>query len=114
MADEKTLNRRLSMLKRRLSPLGIQVKNESVAWSQVQGVLSRGDIRIAELLANMKGISLAEWRRVMADNQINIDHYILERWDVNEALPWEMLDMGMPRERLINELDRALLVSSEY
>ena len=88
--------------------MGIQVKNESIAWSQVQGVLSRGDIRIAGLLANMNNVSLARWRKAIVDNEIDIDHYILEKWDVNEALPWEMLDMGVPGEHLINELNRGL------
>jgi radical SAM superfamily enzyme YgiQ (UPF0313 family) len=60
MADEKTLNRRLNFLKRKLAPLGVQVKNESVAWSHVQGVLSRGDSRIAGLLAAIENVSLAD------------------------------------------------------
>jgi radical SAM superfamily enzyme YgiQ (UPF0313 family) len=108
MADEKTLNRRLSLLKRKLSPMGVQVKNESVAWSHVQGVLSRGDIKIAELLASIEDNTLAEWRQKAKDLKINLDHYTVEKWDVNNALPWEMLDMGIPRERLINEFNRAL------
>jgi radical SAM superfamily enzyme YgiQ (UPF0313 family) len=108
MTDEKTLNRRLSYLKKRLLPMGIQVKNESVAWSSVQAVLSRGDIRIAALLAAMDSLSLAEWRQKARELKIDLDHYTVEKWDTDAELPWDMIDSGTVKEKLIIELDRAL------
>jgi radical SAM superfamily enzyme YgiQ (UPF0313 family) len=110
MADEKTLNRRLSFLKRKLAPMGVQVKNESVAWSHVQGVLSRGDLKIAELLAAVETVSLAEWRQKARELKIDFDHYTVEKWDTGAELPWDMLDSGMAKERLLSELDRAFSV----
>ncbi|MFC1902325.1 radical SAM protein, partial [Chloroflexota bacterium] len=59
MAPLPVLNRRLSRLKSSLPPQGIKVKAESPAWSRVQGVLARGDAKIAEILANIDEVSLA-------------------------------------------------------
>ncbi len=108
MADEKTLNRRLNFLKRKLSPLGVQVKNESVAWSSVQAVLSRGDNRIAELLAAIDNVSLSEWRQKARELKIDIDHYTVEKWDTDAELPWDFIDSGTAKEKLLDELKRAL------
>jgi radical SAM superfamily enzyme YgiQ (UPF0313 family) len=107
MADEKTLNRRLLFLKRKLAPLGVQVKNESVAWSHVQGVLSRGDIRIAELLAAIENVSLAEWRQKARELDIDLDRYTVGKWDTDMELPWDFIDSRTTKEKLIDELRRA-------
>ncbi len=108
MADEKTLNRRLNFLKRKLAPLGVQVKNESVAWSHVQGVLSRGDGRIAGLLAAIENVSLAEWRQKARVLDIDLDHYTTQTWDTDAELPWGFIDSGLAKEKLVSELNRAL------
>ncbi len=108
IADEKTLNRRLTFLKKKLAPLGIQVKNESVAWSHVQGVLSRGDIRIAELLSVIKDVSLAEWRQKAKRLDIDLSDYTVKQWDINRKLPWDILDSGFSKERMINEFNKAM------
>ncbi|MDD4924162.1 MAG: radical SAM protein, partial [Dehalococcoidales bacterium] len=108
MADEKTLNRRLNFLKRKLAPLGVQVKNESVAWSSVQAVLSRGDNRIVGLLAAIDNVSLAEWRQKARELKIDLDHYTVEEWDTNAELPWDFIESGTAKEKLVIELNRAL------
>jgi len=108
MADEKTLNHRLNFLKRKLAPLGVQVKNESVAWSHVQGVLSRGDIRISELLAAIDNVSLAQWRQKARELDIDLEHYTVRKWDTDEKLPWDFIDSGTKKEKLAIEFNRAL------
>jgi radical SAM superfamily enzyme YgiQ (UPF0313 family) len=110
MTDEKTLDRRLNFLKRRLAPLGVQVKNESVAWSSVQAVISRGDIRIAGLLAAINNVSLAEWRQKARELKIDLAHYTVERLDTDAELPWDFIDSGTAKEKLVLELNRALSV----
>jgi radical SAM superfamily enzyme YgiQ (UPF0313 family) len=112
MADEKTLNRRLNFLKRKLAPLGVQVKNESAAWSHVQGVLSRGDIRIAELLAAIGNVSLAQWRQKARELEIDLAHYTVESWDTDAELPWDFIDSGTKKEKLVSEFNRALSFDS--
>jgi radical SAM superfamily enzyme YgiQ (UPF0313 family) len=108
MAELNDLKQRLVVLKRALSPEGVRVRSESLAWSQVQGALSRGDTKISEVLVGMEEVSLAGWRRAVAKCQLDIDYYVLKQWDVNKPLPWAMLDLGIPQERLVGELERAL------
>ncbi len=88
MAQPPILNHRLSLLKRSLSPKGITLKSESVAWSQVQGVLARGDTKLAEVLANIEEVSLAGWRKAVAKYHLDIDFYAHQRWDTSQKLPW--------------------------
>ena len=75
---------------------------------QVQGVLSRGDEKIAEVLANMEEISLSGWRKALEKCQLDIDYYVNQRWDTAQKLPWAMIDSGTKLEHLKNELERAL------
>ena len=108
MSQPSILSRRLSLLKNSLMPKGITLKGESVAWSQVQAVLARGDTKLAEVLANIEEVSLSGWRKAVAKCHLDIDFYAHRRWDVSQELPWAILDSGTKLEHLKLELDRAL------
>ncbi|MCL0057458.1 radical SAM protein [Dehalococcoidales bacterium] len=107
MEQLPTLNHRLSLLKNNLQPRGIKLKCESSAWSQVQAVLSRGDAKLAEVLANIEEVSLSGWRQAIEKCHLNIDFYAHQRWDVNERLPWAIVDSGTKIEHVKLELNRA-------
>jgi radical SAM superfamily enzyme YgiQ (UPF0313 family) len=108
MEKLSTLNRRLSFLKKRLSPEGIQIKAESPAWSQVQGVLARGDTKLAGVLANIEEVSLSGWHKAIDECQLEIDFYLYQRWDTLAKLPWSVIDSGARLGDLELELNRAL------
>ncbi len=108
MEELPTLNRRLSLLKKSLSPRGIQVKADSPAWSRVQGALARGDTRIAEVLASIEDISLSGWRKAAEKCGLDIDNYPDRKWDASEKLPWSIIDTGTKPGHLESELDSAL------
>jgi len=108
MASQDTLNRRLGILRSSLPLKGIKLNEESPAWSQVQGVLSRGDERLAMALADMEEISLAGWRKAVDQHQLDINYYVNQSWDPKEKLPWSIIDSGMKTERLCAELEKAL------
>jgi radical SAM superfamily enzyme YgiQ (UPF0313 family) len=108
MASQETLNRRLAMLRSSLPLKGIKLNEESPAWSQVQGVLSRGDETIAKVLADMAEVSLAGWRNAVETHGLDINHYVNQRWDTKEKLPWGFIDSGIKTERLCGELEKAL------
>jgi len=108
MAQLSTLNRRLSLLKKGLLPKGIKLKCESPAWSQVQGVLARGDVKLAEVLANIERVSLSSWRKAIEKCHLDIDFYAHQRWDTGQRLPWAILDSGIKPGHLELELNRAL------
>jgi len=108
MAQPATLNRRLARLKKGLMPKGIKIKAESPAWSQVQGVLARGDTELSQVLADIEEVSLAGWRRAVDKHSIDVDFYAHQRWDIGQKLPWDMIDLGTRAGHLQRELERAL------
>jgi radical SAM superfamily enzyme YgiQ (UPF0313 family) len=110
MAPLPDLNRRLSLLKSSLPPKGIKVKAESPAWSRVQGVLARGDARVAAVLENMEEVSLAGWRKAAEKSKLDVDCYVNRRWGAGQKLPWDMIDMGIKKEYLKKEIEKALLL----
>jgi radical SAM superfamily enzyme YgiQ (UPF0313 family) len=108
MASIPILNRRLSLIRSKLAPRGIKLKSESPAWSQIQGVLSRGDSRVAEALANVEEVSLSGWRRATEQCHLDIDFYAHQRWDASQKLPWEIIDSGTKTDYLEEELSKSL------
>ncbi len=108
MAPRETINRHLSRLKKALPAQGIQLKWESPAWSRVQGVLSRGDSKLAEVLASVEDWSLAGWRRAVEKCQVDTDFYLNQQWDTGQKLPWEIIDSGTKCAHLEQELRKAL------
>jgi radical SAM superfamily enzyme YgiQ (UPF0313 family) len=92
MASPDTLKHRLSLLKNKLPSKGISVKNESLEWSEVQAVLSRGDERLAEALASMEKLSLAQWHQAMEKAGVDLEFYAHNKWDTKQQLPWEVIE----------------------
>ena len=108
MASQNIINSRLGILRNSLPLKGIKLNEESPAWSQVQAVLSRGDERLAHALADMKEISLAEWKIVTLMHKLDIDYYIKNKWDTASKLPWSVIDSGIAEEKLCTELEKAV------
>jgi len=102
MAPLAVLKQRLARLKRSLEPAGITLKDESPVWSEVQAVLSRGDIEVAGVLAGLEEASLAEWRRAVKKCGLDVDFYAHRKWDAAQELPWSVFsgDTGLEPEKL--------------
>jgi radical SAM superfamily enzyme YgiQ (UPF0313 family) len=107
MASQEVLNRRLAILRTRLPLKGIKLNEESPAWAQVQGVLSRGDEGAAKAIADMEEVSLAGWRNAVDRNRLDVDFYANQRWDKGQKLPWGIIDSGIKTEKLCAELEKA-------
>jgi radical SAM superfamily enzyme YgiQ (UPF0313 family) len=108
MTELPVLRYRLALLKSKLQPKGIQIKSESLDWSEVQAVLARGDAKLAEVLANVEAVSLSGWRKAVKKYDLDTNHYAHKRWDTTQELPWSILDSGTKPSRLESELKRAL------
>jgi radical SAM superfamily enzyme YgiQ (UPF0313 family) len=91
MTSLDILKHRLSLLKSKLPAKGISVKNESLEWSEVQAVLSRGDERLAAVLADIETLSLAHWHQAMQKAGLDIDFYAHKKWDEKQKLPWNVI-----------------------
>ncbi len=108
MEQLSILNHHLRLLKTNLMPRGIQIKEESPAWSEVQAVLARGDTRLAEALASLDRISLSGWRQALEKCHLDVDYYAHQKWSTNQELPWAVLDSDVKSDSLKLELNRAI------
>ena len=108
MTPLPTLKHRLSILKNKLQPRGVKIKVESPAWSEIQAVLSRGDTKVAKVIANIEEVSLSGWRQAVKKCHLDINFYAHQKWDMNQKLPWAVIDSGTKIEQLKLELNRAL------
>jgi radical SAM superfamily enzyme YgiQ (UPF0313 family) len=108
MVSQEVLNFRLGILSSTLPLKGIKLNEESPAWSEVQGVLSRGDEKLGMALADMTNISLADWKNATQQHGLDINSYINQRWEISQPLPWSIIDSGTKGEKLYSEMRKAL------
>ncbi|MFQ5924843.1 MAG: B12-binding domain-containing radical SAM protein, partial [Dehalococcoidia bacterium] len=108
MTSAEILRRRLALLKNSLKPKGIDIKSESVGWMVIQGVLARGDARLAQALARMEGQSLSSWRLALEECGLDADFYVNRELPPTERLPWSNLDSGVDLGYLELELEKAI------
>jgi radical SAM superfamily enzyme YgiQ (UPF0313 family) len=87
MAPRKVLEERLALLRNGLRPINVETTGDSPRWAAVQGVLARGDRRVADALAAVEGRGLSAWQRALRTSGIEADHYLRQR-PTEEILPW--------------------------
>ncbi len=114
LADSQT---RLHEVKDLLKQPQVQLKWNSAAQSWLEGIFSRGDRRLAEVLlaAHRRGcrldawsehLRLEPWRQAFREAGVEPEFYHRAR-NPQEPLPWDHLDSGVSREFLLEERDRA-------
>ncbi|TDT68105.1 radical SAM family uncharacterized protein [Hypnocyclicus thermotrophus] len=85
--------------------------------SLLEGVISRGDEKIGDLieLAFKKGAKFDSWKNkfdfeywLESMKELNIDYndYLRQR-DENETLPWDFVDIGVSKKFLLNEWEKS-------
>ncbi len=98
-------------------PRGAKLKWNDPKTSFMEGVFSRGDRRLSQLIeAAWRGgarldawsehFNLALWQGVAEELGIDLDNY-LRRRDIDEVLPWQHLDDGLEPDFLLRELGKA-------
>ncbi|MFH0702744.1 MAG: radical SAM protein [bacterium] len=110
------LQEKSDYLKRELYKNKILFKPTSIKWDYIQAVLSRGDRRLSSLLERVYRYngSLGSWGRAFKElkTEINIpelDWYALRQRTYEEILPWDFIDVGLSRQTLRKEHERAYL-----
>jgi radical SAM family uncharacterized protein/radical SAM-linked protein len=116
-ADLAESKQRLHEVKDLLKQPGVQLKWNSAAQSWLEGIFSRGDRRLAQVLvaAYRRGCRLDAWSEHLrlepwrqAFNEAGVDPEVYHRArDPEERLPWDHLDAGVSRDFLLEERDRA-------
>ena len=107
MASLPVLKSRLAKIKKALAPKGIKVRGESLLFSQIQAVLSRGDERLAGIIAGMEELSPSGWKRLVKKRELDVNYYAHQQWPLEKSLPWEEIDLGVSADYLKEELKKA-------
>lgn len=110
-----------SEVERRLKAVGKRVRQvnnkleftvDSVRGSQVQGVLSMADRRVSAALleAHRNG---GNWKAAFRETGIDPEWYVCRPRGMDEVLPWEHIHLGVKKEYLWREWQRALQMDEE-
>jgi len=91
MASRTVLRERMDYLKVELGRAGMRVRAESPRWMEIQGLLARGDRRLAQALASLQGRSLSHWQRALASARIEPGFYLARERSPDEILPWDVV-----------------------
>ncbi|MFC1998026.1 radical SAM protein [Chloroflexota bacterium] len=108
MAAPGVIDNRISTIKSALLKKRIELKYDSGKWSLVQAALARGNAKLCEVLLKMNKTTLAEWNRATAECGLDSQAYSLRQIELDEKLPWDKIDSGTSKEKLIRELNAAL------
>ena len=109
-------------LRRRVKDRHLSLKWHDAKMSLLEGMFSRGDERLGELLekAFRKGcrfdgwtelLRFELWQEAMDELGINPEEYLRER-ETNENLPWDNIDCGVSRQFLLQERKKSAQMSA--
>ncbi|HIC88883.1 MAG TPA: radical SAM protein, partial [Anaerolineae bacterium] len=94
MAPVELLEARQERIRRALGRHKIAVRAESPQWAAVQGVLARGDRRLADVLLRMNRLSVRAFHEALADVGLEASDYLEER-DPTVPQPWHIVESGV-------------------
>ncbi len=109
------IKRKMALVLDRIKPhSNIRLRTNDPEEGVVEGLLSRGDRRVAdaierawELGARFDGWhevdTLSTWTQALEDTGVSLDWYCQRERDENEAFPWDHLDSGLDREWLFED-----------
>jgi radical SAM superfamily enzyme YgiQ (UPF0313 family) len=103
MAPAKTLQARQKALKHALARHSVEVSADSPEWAEVQGVLARGDRRLAPVLLDLPRPTARGFHEAMARHELSAAEYLGERGQ-NDFLPWDVIESGIKVSFLRYEL----------
>ena len=88
---------------------GVEIISESIKSAEVQAILARGDLRIAEFV--LQSDSSQKFLQLLRENNIEENFYLQER-AADEIFAWDILDMGFSKKYLRAEFERAATLKS--
>ncbi len=104
----------VSILKRKLKVIKNIIKGDKhirliydlPKWAYIQTLLSKGDRRVGEILLSV--YRYGDWNKALRETSVNPDFYVYRIRRLDEIFPWDFIDHGIPKERLIEEYLKAL------
>jgi radical SAM superfamily enzyme YgiQ (UPF0313 family) len=103
----ESLNKKLRFLEKAVLKIGnMNIIHDLPKWDYIQALLSRGDRRIGKLIRTTHEKD-GDWKAAARELKIDMDFYVKRRRDFSEVLPWDFIDIGVRKDYLKNECERA-------
>lgn len=106
MTDEKTVKKRIDRIKKALLIKGVKVGHDVIKDAYMQGLFAQGDRRTGNILKEM--ISEKSWQKASRAAGIDPAFYIYRKKDIDEVLPWDLIDNGVDKKKLWSEYKEAM------
>jgi radical SAM superfamily enzyme YgiQ (UPF0313 family) len=98
--------KKIRQIKKSLEPKGIKVFHDVPKYAHMQGLFSLGDRRIFPVIERM--VEIDDWRTACAEAGIDPDFYVFRKKLFDETLPWDFIDIGVPKEKIWEEYGKAI------
>ncbi|MGM0491457.1 MAG: TIGR03960 family B12-binding radical SAM protein [Armatimonadota bacterium] len=119
MADPETLRRRRELLFERLTNRRVYLSVTEVESAELEAALARGDRALSDVIETAwragaifdgwtEHFKPDLWREAFASHGLDIEHRARMTLPRDAELPWDVIDAGVSREFLEDELDRAI------
>lgn len=106
-------------LNEQLNRKSIKYNWHEAELSVLEGVFARGDRRVSKVIYDAykagclydswsEHFKYDAWMKAFYDNQIDISFYTSRERNFDEILPWDFIDVGVTKEFLVREYNRAV------
>jgi radical SAM family uncharacterized protein len=85
----------------------IRMNADIPRWASLQALLSRGDMRVANMLEAAHD-NCGNWPKTLKASTIKADFYVHRERDYNEIFPWDFIDHGIRKSYLLAEYRKAM------
>ncbi len=110
---------KIHMLKRSIKDKKITYNYHDPKLSYLEAIIARGDRRVSKALYNAwkngcrfdgwaELFDYDKWMKSFEEAGIDPDFYALRKRDYEEILPWDFIDVGVTKEYLIKENEKAM------
>jgi radical SAM superfamily enzyme YgiQ (UPF0313 family) len=108
MEAVESLNKKLRTLDKAVRKIGnMNIIHDLPKWEFIQALLSRGDRRIGKLIRTALEKD-GDWKAAARELKFDTDFFVRRRRAIDEVLPWDFIDIGVRKDYLRNEYQRAL------
>jgi radical SAM superfamily enzyme YgiQ (UPF0313 family) len=100
---DQEAEKKLKHMIKALRPLGIEVREESFKWAQVQALISRGDRSLADVFIKIwqsKKTGFNIYKK-MLDPKL-YQHFVFDTWNTDNKYPWQIL-MNEKQSKILQE-----------
>ena len=108
MTEKKVVAKRLNFLTKALKDKQIELLIEPLRSAYIQGVLSRGDRRVGDLLVKAHEYGgVKGWKRAAKELHFDIKGFLYDQRPTDAVMPWDTIDTGLVPTYLTDELKKA-------